>query len=174
MAKIKYSILFTAFCVALASCTLQKLQKNLDKSTFKMDQEVMEVLGDSIMISFKGTIPPKAFPKKGTAKISPFIQYGNSELPLKPMSLQGESAKGGHQVISYKDGGTFTYSDKIAYTPDLKKSTLKLNATIRIKYPDEAQDRCLTIASNHELAKGTVTTSLTQRDKDDVIISNEN
>jgi tetratricopeptide (TPR) repeat protein len=174
MAKIKYSILFAAFCLALASCKLQKLQKNLNQSSFKMDQEVMEVLGDSIQVSFKGTIPPKAFPKKGTAKVNPYIQYGNSELPLKPMSLQGESAKGGHQVISYKDGGTFTYSDKILYTPELKKSTLRLNATIRIKYADEAQDRCLTIASNVELAKGTITTSLTQRDKDDIIISNEN
>ena len=166
--------LVVASAVILNSCALQNYQKKLSASDFKTDSEVLEVLGDSVLIAFKGTIPPNAFPKKGIAKVEPYIKYGSNELPLTPMTIQGEKAKGRNQVISLKEGGTFAYVDKIAYTPDMKNSELKLSSTVRIKYPDEVQDRCLDIVSNKTLEKGMVTTSLTQRDKDDVIISNEN
>jgi tetratricopeptide (TPR) repeat protein len=168
----------TTFLIGLifvfSSCAMKKQQQILKTTEFKMDQEVLEVLGDSVLIAFTGTFPPNSFNKKGIANIEPYIKYGKSELPLKIFKLQGEKVKGKYQVIYFKEGGTFAYVDKVLYTPEMKKSELKLNANIRIKYADEVQDRCLEVASNKPLAKGTITTSLTQRDKDDIIISNDN
>ncbi len=174
LSRVTIFIIAIVLIISSSSCKLQNQQKKLQATEFKMEQEVLEVIGDSILISFQGTIPPNAFPKKGIAKIEPYIKFGNSELPLKILTLQGEKAKGNYQVIPTKEGGTFAYVDKVYYTPDMKQANLKLNATVRIKYADPVQDRCLEIASNKQLAKGTITTSLTQRDKDDVIISNEN
>ncbi len=166
-------LLFLSMVLFSVSCALQKQQKLLETAEFRMDQEVMEVIGDSVIIAFQGTVPPNSFPKKGIAKIEPYIKYGSSELPLKILTLQGESAKGHNQVINFKEGGTFAYITKVPYSPEMKLSNLKLNSTIRIKYPDAVQDRCLEMAINKQLAKGTITTTLTQRDKDDIIISNE-
>lgn len=166
-------LLFLSMVLFSVSCALQKQQKQLETAEFRMDQEVMEVIGDSIIIAFQGTVPPNSFPKKGIAKIEPYIKYGSSELPLKILTLQGESAKGHNQVINFKEGGTFAYITKVPYSPEMKTANLKLNSTIRIKYLDPVQDRCLEMAINKQLAKGSITTTLTQRDKDDIIISNE-
>ena len=91
------------------------------------------------------------------------------------MRLQGEKAKGNNQVVPFKEGGTYAYIEKILYTPEMKLSNLKLNPSVRIKYDDVVQDRCFKLgSSDNQLSRGTITTSLTQQDKDDIIISNEN
>ncbi len=124
--------------VALTSCSgLGKLVKNADKITYKVTPDPMEMHGDSVTVSITGTYPAKVFPKKATVTTIPVIKYNGGEKALKPVVLVGEKVTEvpkGATKIANKAGGSFSYtSEKIAYMPEMKVSTLELRAAGQVK-----------------------------------------
>jgi tetratricopeptide (TPR) repeat protein len=120
--------------VALTSCSgLGKLVKNADKITYKVTPDPMEMHGDSVIVNISGTYPAKVFPKKATVTTIPVIKYNGGEKPLKPVVLIGESVEGKDTKISNSKGGSFSYTDKIAYMPEMKVATLELRASGAVK-----------------------------------------
>src|SRR5690606_24843925 len=114
-------LLSSILALALAAgCTSpKKLGKNFEKMELKSEPEALEVHGDSVAINVKGKIPPKTFHKKAVIKFQPILRHGDSETQLKTMYLQGEKVKDKKgKTMKYDKGGTFTYSDKVAYTPE--------------------------------------------------------
>lgn len=121
--------------VALTSCSgLGKLVKNADKITYKVTPDPLEMHGDSVSVTISGTYPAKVFPKKATVTTTPVIKYNGGEKALKPVVLVGEKVEGVQgQKIANKTGGSFSYTDKVAYTPEMKVATLELRAAGQVK-----------------------------------------
>jgi tetratricopeptide (TPR) repeat protein len=118
----------------LTSCSgLGKLVKNADKITYKVTPDPMEMHGDSVIVNISGTYPAKVFPKKATVTTIPYIKYNGGEKALKPVVLIGEKVEGTGAKISNSKGGNFSYTDKVAYMPEMKVSTLELRVAGQVK-----------------------------------------
>jgi uncharacterized protein YajQ (UPF0234 family) len=157
--------------VALTSCSgLGKLVKNADKITYKVTPDPMEMHGDSITVNISGTYPAKVFPKKATVTTTPVIKYNGGEKALKPVVLVGEKvaeAPKGSTMISNSKGGSFSYTDKIAYTPEMKVATLEIKAGGQVK--KKTKD-----LPNKKVADGTVVTPLLVKADDKAIVGKDN
>ena len=106
---------------------LSKMQKDFGKVKFETLPQVLETKGDSIEVTIRGTFPPNYFLKNAAMCFQPALKYANGEHKLKCMSIRGENVKGDGPVISYKNGGTFTYKYTIPYNPDMNVSELKVS-----------------------------------------------
>lgn len=157
--------------VALTSCTgLGKLVKNADKITYKVTPDPMEEHGDSITVNIAGTYPAKVFPKKATVTTTPVIKYNGGEKTLKPVILVGEkvaNAPKGSTMITNSKGGNFSYTDKVAYTPEMKVATLEIKAGGAVK--KKTKD-----LPNKKVADGTIITPLLVKADDKAIIGKDN
>jgi tetratricopeptide (TPR) repeat protein len=157
--------------VALTSCTgLGKLVKNADKITYKVTPDPMEMHGDSITVNIAGTYPAKIFPKKATVTTTPVIKYNGGEKALKPVVLVGEKvaeAPKGSTMISNSKGGSFSYTDKVAYTPEMKVATLEIKAGGAVKKKTKELPA-------KKVADGTIITPLLVKADDKAIIGKDN
>ena len=163
--------LAVATAVALTSCSgLGKLVKNADKITYKVTPDPMEMHGDSMTVTITGTYPAKVFPKKATVTTTPIIKYNGGEKALKPVVLVGEKvteAPKGSTMISNSKGGNFSYTDKVAYAPEMKVATLEMKAAGQVK--KKVKD-----LPNKKVADGTVITPLLVKADDKAIIGKDN
>ena len=111
--------------VVLASCSgLQKMTKNYETISYQVTPEVLETNGGKIAVSIEGNIPPKFFNTKAAIYFAPVLKYENDVTELKPILLKGEKVEGEGIEITYKNGGSFSYSDEINYHPDMNTSVL--------------------------------------------------
>lgn len=154
MRKMNLKSLAAIVIVALivASCGLGKMVKKYPTVKYEITPEVLETNGGKISVTVKGTMPPKYFHKKAIVDFTPVIKYEGGEVALKTLTLQGEKAKGsGGTVIKYKEGGSFSYTDIVAYKPEMNKSELRVNVKAKIKKEVPLGDR--------KLADGVIYTS---------------
>jgi Flp pilus assembly protein TadD len=101
------------------------------KVTYEVTPNPLEMHGDTVVVTAKGTIPPKAFAKANSATFTPTIKWNGGEKALKTITFDGEKIKGGKGTLVKKaTGTTFNYSDKVAYEPGMKVSELVGKATI--------------------------------------------
>jgi len=157
-----------SIAIGFASCTgLGKLVKNSSKITYKVSPDPMEMHGDSIAISISGSYPAKVFPKKATVRTVPVIKYNGGERTLKPVVLIGENVEGKGQKIANAKGGSFSYTDKIAYTPEMKVATLELRVAGQVK--NKIKD--LPVKKS---ADGTIVTPLLVKSDEKAILGKDN
>lgn len=102
----------------------KKMAKNFDMVTMVVSPSVMVEKGDSVLVTVSGTVPPKYFDKKSAMNITPVITYEGGSTSMEPFTLKGEEVVGDGQVISYKNGGTFTHTAKVPYNPSMNVSEL--------------------------------------------------
>lgn len=88
-----------------------------------------EMHGDSVAVTITVNYPAKYFGKKVVLNVTP--QLGDHK--FKTVTLLGEKAEGTGTRISKKTGGSYTYTDKQPYTPDMLDADLKVNATGNVK-----------------------------------------
>ena len=103
---------------------LGKMQRDFGKVKFETTPPVLETRGDSIDVTIRGTFPPNYFDKKAAVCFQPVLKYATGETKLKCITIRGEAVKGDGPVISYKNGGTFTYKYTIPYKPEMNVSEL--------------------------------------------------
>lgn len=122
-------IVFSLIIVGFSSCKI----KDLGNTNFKSNPDVLETVGTEIPFSVTGEIDQKAFPKKTAVQVNPFFVYGKNHkdtIQLEPVILRGEKVKGEGQVISYANGGAFSYTNKIQYTgEEMNNGELKATLT---------------------------------------------
>ncbi len=108
--------------VFIAGCNgLGKMAKKYSLVKHEVTPNPLELHGDSVAINVKGTYPPKYFAKKVDVAVTPMIKSSTAEHNFKTITNVGEkSTTTGNNKINSKAGGSFTFSDKIAYTPDMK------------------------------------------------------
>ncbi len=114
----------------LASCTgLGKMAKKEAMVQYSVTPNPAEMHGDSVAISITVNYPAKYFGKKVVLNVTP--QLGDHK--FKTVTLLGEKAEGTGTKIPYKTGGSYTYTDKVAYTPDMLDADLVVNANGTVK-----------------------------------------
>jgi hypothetical protein len=125
----KLGVVFVA-ALGFVSCNgLGKMVKKADTVSYTVTPQPLEMHGDTVAVSISGKYPPKYFGKKVVLTVTPKI----GDHALKPTTLVGEKAQGSGTKIAYKTGGSFSYTDKIAYAPDMKNADLKVSATGVVK-----------------------------------------
>jgi len=153
---------------AVAGCNgLGKMSKNASTVKYEVTPNPLEMHGDSVAITVKGTYPPKYFAKKVTLTVTPTLKSASGEKSFKSINIVGEKVEGNGTKINQKAGGSFTYTDKIAYTSDLRASDLMVN----IKGMKGKTEKDLPAM---KIADATITTPLLVKNDEKVIIGKDN
>lgn len=107
------------------SCNpLNKMAKNFNDISYEVTPEVLEVKGGTVTFNIEGTIPAKFFHKRAAIAFQPVLEYEGGELAMRTLILRGEKVMGEGTMISYADGGSFTYTESFDFTEDMKISEL--------------------------------------------------
>jgi Flp pilus assembly protein TadD len=115
------SVTFILIAAAVAGCNgLGKMAKNASLVKYEVTPNPLEEHGDSVAITVKGSYPAKYFAKKVDLTVMPVIKTSSGEHPFKSTTQVGESSQTTGNKINSKEGGNFTFTDKIAYTPDMR------------------------------------------------------
>ncbi|MCU0432983.1 MAG: tetratricopeptide repeat protein [Bacteroidia bacterium] len=116
--------------MSLASCSgLKKMAKKEPTVVYTVTPCPLEMHGDSVAVTVNVTYPAKYFAKKAVLTVTP--EMGG--IKFKSATLLGEKAQGTGTRISYKTGGSFTYTDKVAYNQSMDNANLVVKATGQVK-----------------------------------------
>ncbi len=116
--------------ITLAGCNgLGKMAKNFSQVKHEVTPNPLELHGDSVAIAIKGTYPAKYFAKKVDATVTPFMKSSSAETNFKSVTIVGEKSTTAGTKVNYKTGGSFSYTDKVAYSPDMAASDVMIKAT---------------------------------------------
>ncbi len=119
--------------VSISGCSeLKKMIKNANQVQYKTTPNPLEMHADSVPVDVTVTFPPKYFGKKVKLVISPFLKAddGSKEIRFKEQTVQGEKFQDNNKNISYEDGGSYSFKDKISYEDALRMSDLELRFQI--------------------------------------------
>ena len=142
MKKNNLSLFATLLAViVLSSCGgLNKMKEKAKTIGYTLTPNPLEVKGGEVEASVTGKIPAKYFNKKAVLVVTPVLTYTGGEVAYKAITLQGEKIQGNEKPIKYKEGGSYTITDKIAYKPEMEVASLELRikATLGKKSVDYA------------------------------------
>jgi tetratricopeptide (TPR) repeat protein len=157
-----------AIAAAVAGCNgLGKMSKNASTVKYEVTPNPLEMHGDSVAVTIKGTYPPKYFAKKVSLTLTPTLKSASGEKSFKPITIVGEKVEGNGTKVNMKAGGGFTYTDKMAYTSDLRAADLMVN----IKGMKGKTEKDLPAT---KIADATITTPLLVKNDEKVIIGKDN
>lgn len=114
-------IFFSAASLFLTGCDLMK------DVTYTVTPNPLEMHADSVRVTIEAKLPEKGIKKKASAEITPML--GSTQ--LKTITIQGEKVKGNGSTVQYKPGGTVSYTDVVAYKPDMEHADLTVSGTIK-------------------------------------------
>jgi len=124
-----------------------KMAKNFEDVQLEAIPSPLEERGDSIEVTIKGTFPPKYFDKKAVMCFKPVLKYDGGETAFETMNFKGEAVAGDGTLVSYSNGGSFTYTSKIPYDPAMDVSELVVSPVI-YTYDGEVYDCCKSAFEN--------------------------
>jgi len=142
--------------VALTGCKL------IGEIEYTVEQDPVQMHGDSVRVSITATVPEKGLNKKASAEITPML--GNKA--FKTITIQGEKATGNGQTITFKPGATVNYTDAIAYSPSLEKAELKITGKVMKGKIEESLPET-------KIGDGTVVTPLLVQNDDKAILGTD-
>jgi len=166
----KYYKIISLFAItaAVAGCNgLGKMSKNASTVKYEVTPNPLEMHGDSVAITVKGTYPAKYFAKKVSLTITPSLKSASGEKSFKPITIVGEKVEGNGTKINSKAGGSFTYTDKIAYSSDLRAADLMVN----IKGMKGKKEKDMPAM---KIADATITTPLLVKSDEKMIVGKDN
>jgi Flp pilus assembly protein TadD/outer membrane protein OmpA-like peptidoglycan-associated protein len=138
----------------LANDNLKYMVKNFDLVKCEQIPNPLVAQGDSVKVTIKGTFPPKYFSKKASMCCTPQIKYAGGSYTLKPIMLKGEDVEGDGTMINYQNGGTFSYTQTIPYTPAMNSSETMVAPLIYIpKGPMDPKAKPEYIKANYKYAE---------------------
>lgn len=123
-------------CVVLSSCGgLTKMVDNAPTVKYDVQPSPLETHGGQVEVTIKTSFPEKYFNKKAVVTATPVLKYEGGQTAFEPTILQGEKVEANNKVIPYA-GGEYSYTGKIAYTPEMLKSELVVEMSAQIKDKD--------------------------------------
>ncbi|MBO7112523.1 MAG: hypothetical protein J6V75_01040 [Bacteroidaceae bacterium] len=120
MSKSLRFALLGAGILMLASCKNMEMSKDY----FTVTPDPLVAKAGQVEYTVTGTFPAKFFPKKVVCTAIPELRWEGGSVKGQPITLQGEKVQGNNKVVSYKEGGTFTYNGNFKYQPEMAKSEL--------------------------------------------------
>lgn len=149
-----------AIAVATAMLTGCKLIGDVE---YTVQEDPVEMHGDSVMVNITVKFPEKGLNKKASAEITPKL----GDKAFKTITVQGEKATGNGQTIAFKPGATVSYSDVIPYSPDLENADLMITGKVSKGKKEEAFEPV-------KIADGTIVTPLLVQNDDKALIGVDN
>lgn len=138
--------------LALSACGgLGKMAKYAETISYDVQPNPLIVRGDSVEVNIDGNFPGKYFSKKAMVELTPVLTYPAGETEYETVSFKGVDAAGNATVIPYENGKNFTYSDKVAYSPEMKDSDLMIHILGRQGNKEQEFDP-------YKIAEGVITT----------------
>lgn len=167
MNKLK-TLSYILVSIAVVGCNgLGKMAKNYSQVKHEVTPNPLELHGDSVAIAIKGTYPPKYFAKKVDVTVTPLIKSSSAEHDYKSVTIVGEKSTTAGTKINSKAGGSFTYSDKIAYTSDMKAADVMVKST-------GAKGKTIKELGSVKVADGTIVTPLLVKADEQTIAGKDN
>ena len=114
-----------------SGCNLKDMAKNYDQIKYETTPAVLTEKGDSVVVTVKGTVPPKYFCPLAAMYFQPVLTYqgGQYEMPCATQ-IYGEKLTGTGTMIKYKEGGSFTYTCVFPYKPEMNTSMLSVTPIV--------------------------------------------
>jgi len=142
-----YKVMFLGIAaLAVSSCD------QLKELSYSTTPNPLEMHGDSVAISVTLNIPPKGIKKKVSVEITPSL----GATKLTTWKIQGEKATGNGQSITFKPGGTATFTETVAYDASMEAADLTLTGKV-FKGTKEKSKEALPVT---KLADATIITPL--------------
>ncbi len=128
MKKNSFYFLAAVVCasIVVGCANLKSMEKAAQEMGIKSNPNPLEVHGDTVALTVTGNFPPKYFPKKASIEAVPVLVHNGKETRFKSSYYQGEQAVGNGTIVPFKTGKSFTYNDRVAYTPEMESSKLEL------------------------------------------------
>jgi outer membrane protein OmpA-like peptidoglycan-associated protein len=104
----------------MTSCDLLKDVK------YTVTPNPLELHGDSVKVTVDVTFPEKGIKKKAKVEITPML--GNTA--LKTVTITGEKVESNGTKIAYKAGGSYKYTDVVAYKPEFENADFKVTGKV--------------------------------------------
>ncbi len=152
--------------VKFGSNKIKKMADNFDDVQLNSVPDPLEEVGDSVEVTIKGTFPPKYFAKNAVMCFTPVLKYEGGETAFETINFKGEDVEGEGTMISWANGGSFTYTKKVPYDPAMNNSELTVTPVV-YRYDGEVYSSCDAaanqsksyMADERKLADGVINTS---------------
>jgi tetratricopeptide (TPR) repeat protein len=118
--SLKGLILFLCAGSFMTSCDLLKDVK------YTVSPNPLEMHGDSVRVTVDVTFPEKGIKKKAKVEVTPML--GNTA--LKTVTITGEKVESNGTKIAYKAGGSYKYTDVVAYKPEFENADFKVTGKV--------------------------------------------
>jgi outer membrane protein OmpA-like peptidoglycan-associated protein len=113
--------------VLIVGCAnLKTMEKAMQSMGMKANPDPLEVHGDTVSIAITGKFPVKSFPKKASIEAVPVFVHSGKETRFKAAYYQGEQAVGNGMPVPFQAEKPISYSDRVAYTPEMASGKLEL------------------------------------------------
>jgi Flp pilus assembly protein TadD len=162
------SLVVAASLGVMACNPLNKMAKNSNDVNYSVTPDPLEMHGDSVEVTVKGSYPAKYFNKKAVVDVKPvFVSDGQEVKEFETITLVGQDAEEDGRKVNYDKGGSFTYVTKVPYKPEMMSGELK--AKIVGRYKSKSQE-----LANVKVADGTIVTpNLVEADDKPILGSDE-
>ncbi len=145
---------------------VKDMAKHVDKVQFSATPQILEEVGNKIVVTIEVMFPPKYFDKKTVMNVTPVLVYDAGQTDLPAMNFIGEKVEGQGVVISHDNGGTYSYTTTIKYNDKMANSVLMVEPVIYTYknkvHPDRASIKTkedFALCNAMLLAEGVITTA---------------
>lgn len=129
---LKVSLLLTAMTVVLAGCSCyNKMAKQVGNVKMSATPEMLILKGDKVTADIKVEFPARFMNKKAIVRVTPVLVFKGGEIAGTPKFVQGEAVKDNYQVISTKNGGSYSQTVVFPYDSRAAISTLELRFDVK-------------------------------------------
>ncbi|MBX7095055.1 MAG: hypothetical protein K1X56_10050 [Flavobacteriales bacterium] len=145
----------------IQGCTLVK------DIEYKVNPNPVEMHGDTVTLNINGKFVEKGLHKKAVVEVTPvIIGSDGQEKAFKTEIFQGPKAAGNGKVIP-KEGGSFSYTSKVPYTPNMEVAEIKVKILPKKGTKEKA------LITTDKIADGTIITPLLVMSDDKVIFGKD-
>ncbi|RLD70892.1 MAG: hypothetical protein DRI87_07700 [Bacteroidetes bacterium] len=153
----------------LGANKIKKMVENFGLVTLETTPDPLEEKGNMVDVTITGTFPPKYFDKNAVMCFNPILKTADGqEFPLKTMNFKGENVTGDGTLITWDDGGTFTYTDQVPYDVAMNVSDLVVAPVVYLNDGEtyescadalEQGKKAMQVDPDRKLADGVIHTS---------------
>ncbi len=153
----------------LGADKVKKMVENFGLVTLQTTPDPLEEKGDMVDVTITGTFPPKYFDKNAVMCFNPVLKTSDGqEFPLKTMNFKGENVPGDGTLITWENGGTFTYTDQVPYDAAMNVSDLVVAPVVYLNDGEtyescgdalEQGKKAMQVEPDRKLADGVIHTS---------------
>lgn len=130
---------------------------------YTVQQDPVQMHGDSVKVSVTVKFPEKGLKKKASAEITPKL----GDASFKTITVQGEKATGNGQTIAYKPGGTVNYTDVLPYNSSMENADLMVTGEVK-------KGKKVVPLDPEKIADGTIITPYLVMNDDKALIGKDN